>query len=112
MKGKLISKGCGSMNVIDRIKELNAKRGWTEYRLVKETGLPTSTVANIFHRDTVPSISTLETICAAFGISLSQFFAEGATISLTDEQQALLERWGMLTADQKKALLDLMEKMV
>ena len=51
------------MNVIERIKALTAKRGWTEYRLVKETGLPASTVANIFHRDTVPSVATLETIC-------------------------------------------------
>lgn len=100
------------MNVIERVKELTAKRGWTEYRLVKETGLPASTVANIFHRDTVPSIATLETLCAAFGISLCQFFAEGTSISLTDEQQTLLERWGMLTAEQKKVLLDLMEQMV
>ena len=100
------------MNVIDHIKELASKRGWTEYRLVKETGLPASTIANIFHRDTVPSIATLESICDAFGISLCQFFAEGTTISLTDEQQTLLEKWGMLTADQKKVLFDLMEQMV
>ncbi len=100
------------MNVIERIKALTAKRGWTEYRLVKETGLPASTVANIFHRDTVPSVATLETICAAFGISLSQFFSEGTEISLTEEQQALLERWGMLTADQKTVLMSLMEQMV
>lgn len=60
----------------------------------------------------VPSIATLETLCAAFGISLCQFFAEGTSISLTDEQQTLLERWGMLTAEQKKVLLDLMEQMV
>ena len=99
------------MNVIERIKELNAKRGWSEYRVVKETGLPTSTVANIFHRDTVPSIATLEAICAAFGISLCQFFAEGASISLTAEQEDLLERWSMLTADQKAVLLNLMEQM-
>lgn len=99
------------MNVIERIKELNAKRGWSEYRLVKETGLPTSTVANIFHRDTVPSIATLEAICAAFGISLCQFFAEGTSISLTAEQEDLLERWSMLTADQKAVLLNLMEQM-
>ena len=99
------------MNVIERIKELNAKREWSEYRLVKETGLPPSTVANIFHRDTVPSIATLETICAAYGISLCQFFAEGTSISLTEEQEELLDRWGMLTADQKAVLLNLMEQM-
>ena len=111
MKGRIFSKGCVVMNVIDRIKELNAKRGWSEYRLVKETGLPASTVANIFHRDTVPSIPTLEAICAAYGISLCQFFAEGTSISLTAEQEDLLERWGMFTADQKTALLNLMEQM-
>ena len=99
------------MNVIEHIKDLNASRGWTEYRLVKETGLPASTVANIFHRETIPSIPTLETICAAYGITLCQFFAEGAAVTLTEEQQEMLERWGMLTAAQKKILLDLMDQL-
>ena len=99
------------MNVIERIRELTEKRGWTEYRLVKETGLPASTVANIFHRETVPSIATLEVICTAFGITLCQFFSEGTTISLTSEQKELLERWGMLTPIQKKLLIELIEQM-
>ncbi|MBO4914675.1 MAG: hypothetical protein J5449_05650 [Oscillospiraceae bacterium] len=62
--------------------------------------------------DIIPSIATLETLCAAFGISLCQFFAEGTSISQTDERQVLLERLEMLTAEQKKVLLDLMEQMV
>lgn len=86
-------------------------RGWTEYRLVKETKLPASTIANIFHRSTTPTISTLESICAAFGISLCQFFAEGSFIALTEEQETLLNRWTVLSNDQKQILLDLMEKM-
>ena len=33
-----------------------------------------STVANMFHRNTSPTVSTIETMCKAFGITLSQFF--------------------------------------
>ena len=82
------------MDVASRIRELMEERGWTEYRLKEEAHLPSSTVGNIFHRSTTPGIHTLERICKAFGISLCQFFAEGA-----------------LSTDQKQVLLDLMAKM-
>lgn len=99
------------MNVIVRIRELMNVRGWTEYRLAKETGLPPSTLANIFHRGSTPSIPTLETICDAFGISLCQFFAEGDFVSLTTEQRSLLNSWSTLSQEQKNVLLDLISKM-
>ena len=86
-------------------------RGWTEYRLVKETKLPASTVANIFHRGTIPSIATLEIICDTFGISLCQFFADGPTVSLTYEQAELLNKWAALSKEQKKVVSELMSKM-
>ena len=65
------------MDVNGRIRELLNERNWTEYKLAKESGLSQSTISNIFKRNTVPSISTLELICGGFGISLSQFFSEG-----------------------------------
>ena len=99
------------MNVIERIQELMNARGWTEYRLAKETHLPPSTIANIFHRGTIPSISTLEIVCDTFGISLCQFFAENSFISLTSEQEELLNKWATLSQDQKKVLLELISKM-
>lgn len=99
------------MDIQERIRQLMNERQWTEYRLVKESGLPASTVANIFRRNTVPSIITLETICGAFGITLSQFFSEGNAISLTDEQMNLLTRWATLSDEQKQALISLIEKM-
>lgn len=106
-------KGCEFLNhhVTERIQEFMEQRGWTEYRLVKETGLPASTIANIFHRGTTPSIPTLEIICDALGISLSQFFSESDFVSLNSEQADLLRRWSTLSAEQKKVLLDLMSKM-
>lgn len=99
------------MDVIGRTQQLMKERNWTEYRLAKETQLPASTIANIFHRGTIPSIPTLESICMAFGISLCQFFAESNLIALTGEQETLLNKWSNLSDDQKQILLDLMEKM-
>lgn len=100
-----------SVNVTERIQALMQIRGWTEYRLVKETNLPTSTIANIFHRGTTPSIATLEIICDAFGISLCQFFADGPAFSLTHEQVELLNNWAALSNDQRKVISELMSKM-
>lgn len=98
-------------NVTERISLLMQDRGWTEYRLAKETNLPASTIANIFHRNTVPNLFTLESICGAFGISLCQFFAEGEFIALTEEQSLLLQRWSNLKPNQRLALLELMDTM-
>ena len=64
------------MDVQKRIKDLMELRGWTDYRLAKEAGLSHSTVTNIFKRNNAPTIPTLESICKAFGITLSQFFSE------------------------------------
>ena len=79
--------------------------------MVKETKLPASTLANIFHRGTTPSIPTLEIICDALGISLSQFFSDSSLVSLTKEQEDLLNRWSTLSQEQKEVLLELMSKM-
>ena len=68
------------MDVIKKIKDLTAERGWTEYRLVKESGIAASTISNIFHRNTLPNIYTLETLCDTFGITLSQFFSNDVMI--------------------------------
>ncbi len=97
------------MQVIQKIKQLAEARGWTEYRLVKESGLAPSTIANIYHRNTIPTLPTLETLCNTFGITLSQFFSEDERISLSKEQSQLLEYWSALTPEQRNALLNLLK---
>ena len=60
----------------------------------------------------VPTIPSLEKICTAFGITLSQLFAEEDTpVSLTDSQKQLLERWSRLSEDQKAIIFALIDKM-
>lgn len=90
------------MNIKDRILQLMKERGWTMYRLAKETGLPTSTLSNMIKRSTTPTMSTVKTLCDGFGISLSQFFWDGTeAVLLTEEQKLFFADWASLTVTQK-----------
>lgn len=53
------------------------------------------------------SIPSLEKICQAFGITLSQFFStEESSFSLTELQKELLKASGHLSAEQLKAIIE------
>ena len=93
------------MDTLLRLRQILEARGWSRYRLAKECGLNESTIANVYKRNTMPSIPTLESICEGFGITLSQFFADGEMVELTPELKELFENWVTLTPDQKEALL-------
>lgn len=99
------------MDTHERLRQLLNDRGWTEYKLSKESGLAQATIGNIFRRNTVPSITTLETICKGFGITLSQFFVENEMAELTPELKNLFDNWVNLTAEQKKAVENLLNVM-
>lgn len=99
------------MNTLERLNRLLDDRGWTVYRLAKNCGLSESTLANVFRRNTVPSITTLERICDGFGITLSQFFADGEMVELTPELKELFDNWVNLTAQQKKAANQMLRAM-
>ena len=58
------------MDTHERLRQLLAERGWSVYRLAVNCGLSESTLANIYKRNTVPSVDTLESICNGFGITL------------------------------------------
>ena len=99
------------MDAKQRIRELMAERKWSEYRLAIASGLSQSTIANIFNRNTTPSVSTLESICKGFGITLAQFFAEGSMVELSKEQQKMFEDWCSLSSKQKAVLQQLISVM-
>lgn len=97
------------MDVIEKLREMMKERSWSEYRLAKESHLPQSTIANIFHRDTLPSIPTLKIICDAFGITLSQFFSE-ESISTVNLQVA--NDWQKLTSEQQNLVRGIMKEFI
>jgi len=97
------------MDINKRMLELMKQKGWSEYRLAQESGVPCSTIANIFRRNSIPSIPTLELMCAGLGISLSQFFAENDLVELNPEQQEVFSKWRFLNEQQKTVVHELIE---
>ena len=101
--------GGANVDVNERIRVLMNERGWTPYRLAKESGLSDGTVGNIFRRNTVPSMATLQAICRGLKISLAQFFAEEDIVELTPDLKELFDDWVNLTAEQKDAVRHMMK---
>ena len=100
------------MNVLDKIVQLRMERNWSEYQLAEKSGLTQSTISSWYRKNMIPTIPSLEKICTAFGITLSQLFAEGnSPVSLTESQQKLLERWSRLSEDQQAVVFALIDKM-
>lgn len=98
-------------DILAVITEYREKRGWTEYQLAKRSGLPQSTISSWYRKNMIPTIPSLEKICTAFGITLSQLFAEDdSPVSLTASQQKLLERWSRLSEDQQTVIFALIDK--
>ena len=78
------------MDATERIKELLKQRGWTAYKL---------------------SVTTLESICGGFGMTMAQFFAEGELIEVTPDVSELVRYYSVLSFDQKEVARDLLKKM-
>ena len=97
------------MDVLKRIVELRMERGWTEYRLSEESDIPQSTISSWYRKGAAPTINSIEKICGACRITMSQFFDEENEIK--DEQKKLVKLWSRLTEKQREVILELLETM-
>lgn len=96
-----------------RIQELCKQRGWSLYKLAKESDIAYSSLNNIFIRNTQPTIPTLEKICDGFGIKLSEFFADCPSTSepvtvLSTEEEKLINIYRSISKNNKKLLEEFM----
>ncbi len=95
------------MTTLEKIDKLRIERGWTINNLAMEAMLTQSTINNLYSRKSEPKLSTLTSICNAFGITLSEFFLE-ETQKEEEENKIddfLQKNIAKLSFSQKKALL-------
>lgn len=101
------------MTILERIIQLRNERNWTEYRLAEEAEMPQSTISSWFQQGVKPSSKSLEKICKAFNITMSQFFAfENEPVTLTEKQRQVLENWSKLNPKQQDIILELLNSML
>ena len=88
------------MDILGKIKVLQGQRGWTDYKLAQKAG------SSLYARKSPPKLETLQCICNAFGITLSQFFLENESVEILSEtEKQMLRVFRKLTPNQQQALI-------
>ena len=90
------------LNPLDRIQELCDERNWFYYQLAKVSGIAYSTLSTMINKHNMPSLPTLQKLCAGFGISITDFFEpDRSSNGLTEEQAQCLELFTALSPGDK-----------
>ncbi len=94
--------------VFERIQQLCQKQHLSLYRLAQKSELPYSSISNIIHRRTCPTVSTIEKLCKGFNITPSEFFdfVHYPLIdeSLSEEEDELIRKYRSLSLRKRKLL--------
>ena len=100
-------------DVLDHINQICKSYGWSYYRLAQEADVPYSTITNMMKRNTIPSIPTLERICYAFGITLSEFFIETELEKATEQRpfNHLISYWSKISMEDQELLLSVAKRL-
>ena len=87
-------------------------RGWhhliSKYRLSQLSGISQSSLGRIMAQENLPSLITLEKICTALGVTLSQFFQEGNSENLTEKQKEVLRIWNNLSTNEQETVMSML----
>jgi transcriptional regulator with XRE-family HTH domain len=82
----------------EHVRRLRVQAGLSQRTLAKLTGFSASFMSQVEHGQVSPSISSMEKIATALGVTLAEFFAaaadgEGGLIVRVAERQALSSGW-------------------
>ena len=67
-----------------------------------------SSLGRIMAQENLPSLITLEKICTALGVTLSQFFQEGNSENLTEKQKEVLGIWKDLSTNEQETVMSML----
>lgn len=95
------------MNIIDKIYQLMNARNWSSYMLAEQACVSQSTIANMFRKHQVPKIETLEKICKALGLTLSEFFSENNS---REDNLELVSLIGTLSPKRKELTKEIIKE--
>ena len=94
--------------IADKITSLCEKRDISKYRLSQLSGISQSSLGRIMVQENLPSLITLEKICIALGVTLSQFFQEGNSENLTEKQKEVLGIWNDLSTNEQETVMSML----
>ncbi|MDO4179608.1 MAG: helix-turn-helix transcriptional regulator [Phascolarctobacterium sp.] len=88
---------------IRRISDYLALRNISRNDLARLAGISTGALREIMQGKNVPTVATVEKLCKALNISVSQFFdTDDAFHDLTEDQVKLLDLWTSFSEEQRE----------
>lgn len=93
--------------VLLRINELCEKRKWSHYTLAKNSNVPYTSINNMYHRNTYPSLPILFKLCDGLRIHVSDFFLDSdrTDYSLSDSETSLISGFRSLGFHDQELLM-------
>lgn len=100
-----------TFNILGRIRQLCAERGWSDYELARHCGLTQSTISSWSRKNSDPNVATIEKICEGCGITLAEFFSDPTPRRRRpySDLELLIRR---LTPDQREAVIRMIQSFV
>lgn len=91
-------------NIINkRILDLCNQKGWSVYKLSKESGIQNSTINAMFKNNHTPNFYSLQKICDGLQITLSGFF--DCELFNCYPTSIIIDMWNKLNGDDKEKVL-------
>ena len=97
--------------IYDRIETLCNEKGWSLFKLSKESKASYSTLYNTMKNHTVPQIDLIQKVCDGFNISISEFFQDedNEKMQLSDKDMLLINNARELNTNERDRVLAYMQ---
>ncbi|MBR1384724.1 MAG: helix-turn-helix domain-containing protein [Ruminococcus sp.] len=91
-----------------RLKQLRKAKGFSMYKLHKESGLSQGHISDLEKCINQPTIETLQRLLTPMGITLAEFFNEDGEVSiLSDKEKELVSGFRTLPDDKAELVLQM-----
>ena len=96
--------------VKDRIEQLRKEKGWSLAKMAREANLSPNAVYNWYNeKNYTPGRDAIDSLCLAFGISMSEFFYDVDVDRFTEKEMRLLDLYRKLSAAKQAVVLRFLE---
>lgn len=96
------------MNIGNKIKKLRSALKMTSSELANRSGVAQSFISKLERGNAAPTVDTMQRICTAFNITLTDFFSDHTT-ELPKEFIQLVELASQLSTSELKILNELLQ---
>lgn len=93
-------------DIAKEISRICKEKHISRYALAKRSGIPDSTVRNMYQKGSTPNFDTLELICKGMDMTVAEFFQESEAFEYyTEDQRELMELYDQMDDRNRQLML-------